>query len=87
MKKLEFEMRNVNIESGINGEPIEVVTFSTLSVPDTEAGRAYAEEYSWNGVITPFEDDEPEEEAPQSAEERIAELEEALRLLLEGATE
>lgn len=51
-----------------------------------EANEAIAAKEAHNGEYT-IEDDGNEETAPQTTEERIAELEEAVELILSGVTE
>lgn len=87
MKWLNFNTKDVYTEIGEDGAPFEREVITSMSVRNTEDGRAYAEEHSYDGVITPYDDGEPEPVVEPTAEERIAELEEALSLLLEGATE
>lgn len=59
---------------------------SLVSLGWNEANEEIAKAEALNGEYT-IEDDGAEETAAISAEERIAALEEALTLLLEGATE
>lgn len=53
----------------------------------SEADIEQAEQIAYNGEYTVEDDGQPEPEVQQSPEERIAELEEALALLLSGVTE
>ena len=55
--------------------------------PYTEADIEIVKVEAYNGEYTIEDDGQPEPEAQQTPEERIAELEEALELLLSGATE
>ena len=52
-----------------------------------EANEEIAKREAYNGEYTIEDDGQPEPEVQQSPEERIAELEEALALLLSGVTE
>lgn len=52
-----------------------------------EINEASAAKNSYNGEYTIEDDGQPEPEPKQTPEERIAELEEALALLLSGVTE
>ena len=53
----------------------------------SEANEEIAKREAYNGEYTIEDDGQPEPEAKQTPEERIAELEEALALLLSGVTE
>lgn len=52
-----------------------------------ETNEEIAKREALNGAYTIADDGQPEPEAPRTAEERIAELEEALTMLLSGVTE
>lgn len=56
-------------------------------LPYTEENLAIAEEEAYKGEYTIEDDGQPEPEAQPTEAERIAELEEALALLLSGVTE
>lgn len=62
-----------------NGNPVEMGW--------NEANEEIAKRESYNGEYTIEDDGQPEPETQQTAEERIAELEEALSMLLNGVTE
>lgn len=53
----------------------------------SEANEEIAKREAHNGEYTIEDDGQPEPEVQQTAEERIAELEEALAMLLSGVTE
>jgi hypothetical protein len=53
----------------------------------SEANEEIAKREAYNGEYTIEDDGQPEPEPKQTPEERVAELEEALALLLSGVTE
>lgn len=55
--------------------------------PYSEANEEIAKREAYNGEYTIEDDGQPEPEQPMSDAERIAQLEEALELLLNGVTE
>ena len=57
------------------------------SMPWSEANEEIAKREAVNGEYTIEDDGQPEPEQPMSDAERIAQLEEALELLLSGVTE
>lgn len=66
-----------------NGDPI----LAEHMVEWNEANEVIAKRESYNGEYTIEDDGQPEPEQPLSDAERIAQLEEALALLLSGVTE
>ena len=67
----------------------QIILDKELNCPteaDLEANLTIAQEEAYNGEYT-IEDDGAPESADQTPEERIAELEDALELLLSGVTE
>ena len=87
MKKLKYQLRTVAYEKDSDGNIMERESFTWKMVTDNEAGRAMAEQEAWGGVIEEFDDGKPEPVKMPSQEQRIAELEEALDMLLNGVTE
>lgn len=85
MKYLEYQLQTIVKELDESGNETERYIYSTVRVPDDESGRALAAKEAYNGVIEEIEVEE--EPAPATNEQRITELEEAVNLLLEGATE
>lgn len=71
MKWIKYKMKNSLL-------PVEM--------PWTEANEAIAKAEAHNGKITPYDDGNATEEQP-SQEQRIAELEAALEMLLSGVVE
>lgn len=61
--------------------------FSPVTMGWNEANEEIAKREAYNGEYTIEDDGQPEPEPKQTPEERIAELEEALALLLSGVTE
>ena len=61
--------------------------FVGVSMPWNEANEEIAKKEAYNGEYTIEDDGQPEPVPQQTQEERIAELEEALEMLLSGVTE
>lgn len=74
------------INHGTPKSPIWEDSLSAVEMPWSEANEAIAKKEAHNGAYT-IEDDGAEEVVEPTPEERIAELEEALALLLSGVTE
>ena len=72
-----------NICTIVDGEEI----LSPVTMGWNEANEETAKREACNGEYTIEDDGQPEPAAVPSPEERIAELEEALELLLSGVTE
>lgn len=87
MKKLKYQLRTVVPEKDFDGNIVEREVFTKKTVSDNETGRAMAEIEAYNGVIEEFDDGKPEPVKTPTQEQRIAELEEALDMLLNGVTE
>ena len=87
MKKLRYQLRTVVSETDSDGNVVEREVFTRKTVTGNENGRAMAEAEAWGGVIEEFDDGKPESVKAPTQEQRIAELEEALELLLSGVTE
>lgn len=90
MKYLEYQLQTIVKELDESGNETECFIYSSVRVPDDESGRALAAKEAYNGVIKEIEVEETEQEAADATptnEERLTELEEAVNLLLEGATE
>lgn len=79
MKYLKYELYQSTIE-----ESGEVITI-TKALEWSEENAKLAALEAYNGIIEEIEVDE--EPAPATNEQRLTELEEAVNLLLEGATE
>lgn len=75
------------VNHGTEEEPNIVEILSPVKMGWNEANEEIAKEEAYNGEYTIEDDGEPEPEPKQTPEERIAELEEALDMLLNGVTE
>lgn len=95
MKWLKYTFRTVVTEMDPDGNEAQREIFSEASVPDNERGRALAEKEA-HGEIVSYDDGLPETDGSDSLDmaaeidalkKSNAELQEALDLLLSGATE
>ncbi len=87
MKQLKYQLQTIVKEQDENGNETIREYFSLVCVPDNESGRALAEKEAYNGVIEEIEVEGEPAAATPTNEQRLTELEEAVNLLLEGATE
>ena len=86
MKMIEYNLCTMgNIGTEEKPEMQEVLSAVTLHW--SEANEAIARQEAHNGEYTIEDDGQPEPEPEVTPEERIAELEQALELLLSGVTE
>lgn len=74
---------NYNLCTVVEGEEI----LSPVTMGWSETNEEIAKKEAWGGEYTIEDDGQPEPEAQPSPEARIAQLEEALELLLSGVTE
>lgn len=74
------------VNCGTPENPEHMITLSRVEMPWSEANEEIANCEAYDGY-TIEDDGQPEAEAQPSEAERIAELEEALALLLSGVTE
>ena len=74
------------VNHGTDKNPQLVERISPVTMGWTEVNEEIAKREAWGGAYTIEDDGQPEINAP-SQEQRIAELEEALDLLLNGVTE
>ncbi len=87
MKKIKYKVLGYTKVYNPETEEIEQkVCFADFIRDYSETNEAIAQREAYNGEYT-IEDDGVEEVTVQTQEERIAELEEALELLLSGVTE
>lgn len=87
MKWIKYTLRTIVADGADeNGNPIEREILTPKAMLDTEENRAVAEGEAY-GEITPYDDGQEESEQQPTPEQRIAELEAALDLLLSGVTE
>ncbi len=76
------------INTGTEGEPIwEESKGYAVTMGYSERNLEIAKAEAWQGEVEIVDDGEPEPEETVSDSERIAELEEALEMLLSGVTE
>lgn len=68
-------------------EDVEAEVLCGVERPYSEANEEIAKREAYNGEYTIEDDGQPEPEQPMSDAERIAQLEEALELLLSGSVE
>ena len=87
MKMISYKFLAAEINRGTEEEPNIEQIFRDKSMTWSEANEEIAKKEAYNGEYTIEDDGQPEPEAKQTPEERIAELEEALALLLSGVTE
>ena len=69
-----------------NGDIVQQEAFCEVSTPYSDEALTAAENTAYNGEYTIEDDGQPDTAQPTN-EERIAELEEALYMLLNGVTE
>lgn len=75
------------VNHGTEEEPqIEEILYN-VTMPLNEVNEEIAKKEAYNGEYTIDDDGQPEPEAQPTPEQRIAELEEALAMLLSGVTE
>lgn len=89
MKKLTYQIAGYTEVYNPDTDKVEeALSLATVVVENaTDADIERAKEIAWGGEYTVEDDGQPEPETQPSTEERIAELEEALELLLSGVTE
>lgn len=84
MKVIKYQFLSCEFNHGTEEHPDIEKVFIGKTMQWSEDAEEIAKQEAYNGEYT-IEDDGQEE--PQTAEQRIAELEEALELLLSGVTE
>ena len=87
MKRIKYKFLSAEINRGTEEEPKLEKVILNKSMTWSEANEEIAMREAYNGEYTIEDDGQPEPEAKQTPEERIAELEAALELLLSGVTE
>ena len=75
------------VNHGTTENPDWEEILSPVKMSWSEANEEIAKKEAYNGEYTIEDDGKPEPEAKPTQEERIAELEEALYMLLNGVTE
>ena len=86
MKILKYNLFTI-INHGTEEEPKIIEILSPVTMGWNEANEEIAKREAYNGEYEIYDDGQPEPERKKTDAERIKELEEALALLLEGATE
>lgn len=86
MKILKYNLCT-KVNHGTEEEPKIAEILSPVTMGWNEVNEEIAKREAYNGKYTIEDDGQPEPEPKQTPEERIAELEEALALLLSGVTE
>lgn len=86
MKCWKYKIAN-RVNFGTEENPVWHEAFFEKRLPYSEANEEIAKKEAWGGEYTVEDDGQPEPEAVTSQEERIAQLEEALELLLSGVTQ
>ena len=87
MKMISYKFLAAEINRGTEEEPNIEQILRDKSMTWSESNEEIAKREAYNGEYTIEDDGQPEPEPKQTPEERIAELEEALALLLSGVTE
>ena len=86
MKILKYNLCT-KVNHGTEEDPEIVEILSPVTMGWNEANEEIAKKEAYNGDYTIEDDGQPEPEAQPTPEQRIAELEEALEMLLNGVTE
>lgn len=87
MKIIKYKFLSAEINRGTEEEPNIDKVFIDVRMPYTEANEKIAKAEAYNGEYEIVDDGQPEPESKPTDAERIAELEEALEMLLSGVTE
>ena len=87
MKWIKYKFLSCEVNHGTEENPNIEQIFLEKSMPYTEANEEIAKAEAYNGEYEIVDDGQPEPEAQPTDAERIAELEEALEMLLSGVTE
>ena len=87
MKIIKYKFLSAEINHGTEEKPDIEQIFLNVSMVWNEANEEIAKKEAYNGDYTIEDDGQPEPEAQPTPEQRIAELEEALEMLLNGVTE
>lgn len=87
MKRIKYQFLSAEINHGTEEKPLLQQVLLEKSMTWSEQNEKIAEKEAWNGTYTIEDDGLPEPEAQLTQEQRIAELEEALAMVLSGETE
>ena len=86
-KAIKYKFLSCEVNHGTDESPDIEQIFLDVSMGWNEANEAVAKREAYNGEYEILDDGKPEPVAPPTNAERIAELEEALEMLLSGVTE
>ena len=86
-KVIRYKFLTAELNHGTEEDPDIEQIFSSVTMGWNKANEEIAKREAYNGEYIIEDDGEPEMEAQTTDAERIAELEEALALLLSGVTE
>lgn len=86
MKWIKYKICN-RVNLGTEAEPKWNETFVELKCKYSETGLAIVKKEAYNGEYAIEDDEQPEPEAEPTDKERIADLEEAMDMILSGVTE
>ena len=87
MKTIKYKFLSCEINRGTGEEPNIEQIFLDKTMGWNEVNEEIAKREAYKGEYEIYDDGQPELEDQPTQEERIAELEEALELLLSGVTE
>jgi hypothetical protein len=87
MKRIKYKFLSSTQNIGTEEKPELLQHFFCKDFKHTEETEAAAKREAYDGIYEIYDDGQPEPEPVKTDAERIKELEEALALLLEGATE
>ena len=87
MKILRYFTECKMLSTDENGDAVSSTALCEVETPWSEANEEIAKKEAYNGQYTVEDDGQPEPEVQPTEAERIAELEEALAMLLSGVTE
>lgn len=87
MRRIKYVFLSSEINYGTEDAPDLKQHFIPKDFPYSEEGLEAAKREAYNGDYEIYDDGQPEPEEQPTPEQRIAELEEALALLLSGVTE
>lgn len=87
MEVIKYKFLSAEVNRGTEEQPDIEKIYLDKSIPYSEANEEIAKAEAYNGEYTIEDDGQPDPEAQHTDAERIAELEEAMELLLSGVTE
>ena len=86
-KVIKYKFLSCEVNHGTEENPVVEQILLDVTMDWNEANEEIAKRESYEGEYTIEDDGQPEPEAQPTDAERIAELEEALAMLLNGVTE